>query len=145
MCEWDNGTVRQSRWWAGRGGSELHWVGSWCRCWVRCVVKLHGRCHTVIPTLPPRRNTVQITAIPAASLPTHSILSPPMLTEFAVHFSVVVVFWPVDPEDEGSMFLQNIRGYSVLTQHHISEDFIVLNNTTPLWDPQILQGSSSLS
>ena len=91
MCEWDNGTVRQSRWCVGGGGSELHWVGSLCIGWVGCMVKLHGRCHTVIPTITPRRNTVQITATPAGSLPTHSILSLPMLTEFAVCFCVIVV------------------------------------------------------
>jgi len=145
MCEWDNWTLRQSRWWAGGCGSELHWVGSWCSGWVGRVVKLHGGCHTVIPAITPRCYTVQITATPAGSLPTHSILSPPMLTEFAVLFCVVVVLWPVDPEDERTTFLRNSRGYCVLTQHHISGDVIVLNNTTPLWDPQILQGSCSLS
>ena len=110
-----------------------------------CVVKLHGRCHTLIPTTTPRPYTVRMTATPAGSLLTHSILSPPMLTEYTVPFCIVVLPWPVYPEDEGTTFLQNIRGYCVRTQHHISEDFIVLNNTAPLWDSQILQGSFSLS
>ena len=146
MCEWNNVTVRQSRWWAGGGDSEPHWVvESCCSGWVEFVVKLHGRCHTVIPAITPRCYTVQITATPAGLLPTHSILSAPMLTEFAVCFCVFVLLCPLDPEDEGTTFLQNIRGYCVMTQHHISEDLIVLTNTTLLWDPQILQSSCSLS
>jgi len=75
----------------GGGGSELHWVGSWCIGWVGCVVNLHGRCHAVIPAITPRCYTVQITATPAGPLPTHSILSPLTLTEFAVPFCIVVL------------------------------------------------------